>query len=74
MPADNADELYEVMVRCPNTGAVVPTGMQHTLESWATVPLPQQVLSCSACGRVHYWTKAQAWLHKRRNRPELRIV
>jgi hypothetical protein len=48
--------------------------MLFTLEEWAALDLPQQILSCSACGRVHFWTKADAWLHKRRNRPELRVV
>jgi hypothetical protein len=74
MPSDNANDLYEVMIRCPNTGAAAPARMLHTLQSWAAVDLPQQVAACVSCGRVHFWTKADAWLHKRRNRPELRVV
>jgi hypothetical protein len=68
------DDMHDVWVRCPRTGGGVQTGITHTLESWAAAYLPQQILSCTACGRVHYWTKEQAWLHKRRNRPELRLV
>jgi hypothetical protein len=73
MPADNADDLYEVMIRCPRTGAAVWTSMLHTLESWAAAYQPQQVTACTSCGRVHYWTKAEAWLHKRRNRPSCEL-
>jgi hypothetical protein len=74
MPADNADDLYEVMIRCPNTGAAVWTAILHTFDSWAVAYQPQQATACISCGRVHFWTKADAWLHKRRNRPELRVV
>jgi hypothetical protein len=38
-------------------GAAVPTRLLHTVETWAAVDLPQQLLTCSSCGGIHYWTK-----------------
>jgi hypothetical protein len=48
------------MINCPATGRSVSTG----IEVWATDQLPIVTAStmCPACGRVHHWTKMEAWL------------
>jgi hypothetical protein len=49
-----------IMIHCPATGHGVSTG----IEVWATDQLPIVTAStlCPACGRVHHWTKNDAWL------------
>jgi hypothetical protein len=49
-----------IMIRCPATGRGVSTG----IEVCATDQLPvvTATTSCPACGRLHKWTKKEAWL------------
>jgi hypothetical protein len=49
-----------VMITCPSTGRDVSTG----IEMYAVDQLPIVIatMMCSACGRVHEWTKNDAWL------------
>jgi len=49
-----------IMISCPATGRGVSTG----IEVCATDQLPvvTATMSCPACGRVHEWTKNDAWL------------
>jgi hypothetical protein len=49
-----------IMIRCPATGREVSTG----IEVFATDQLPVVTakMSCPSCGRVHEWTKHDAWL------------
>jgi hypothetical protein len=49
-----------IMISCPATGHGVSTG----IEVLATDQLPSVIatLVCPECGRVHEWTKDEAWL------------
>jgi len=49
-----------IMIRCPATGRGVATG----IEVCATDQLPVVTATtrCPACGRMHRWTKNEAWL------------
>jgi hypothetical protein len=49
-----------VMIDCPNTGRAVSTG----IEMFSIEPLPTVAAQtvCPFCGRVHKWTKNDAWL------------
>jgi hypothetical protein len=49
-----------LMIKCPSTGRAVSTG----IETLAIEQLPNVVAkaTCPACGCVHEWTKADAWL------------
>ena len=43
---------------CPSTGVLVATGRHVTPEEFASSDLEGR-FRCSACGRVHSWTKPE---------------
>jgi hypothetical protein len=49
-----------LMINCPSTGRAVSTGIEMS----GVDQLPNVIAQteCSACGRVHEWTKDDAWL------------
>ena len=49
-----------IMINCPATGHGVSTG----IEVCATdqLPIVTATTVCPECGRVHVWTKNEAWL------------
>ena len=49
-----------IMIACPSTGRAVSTGIE-TMEVEA-LPTVIATTVCSVCGRVHEWTKHDAWL------------
>ena len=51
-----------VMIKCPATGQVVPTGMVMTPQSFASSVLTNNSIQCAACGKMHVWNKADAFL------------
>jgi endogenous inhibitor of DNA gyrase (YacG/DUF329 family) len=49
-----------IMINCPATGRDVSTGIETIgIEELPTVTAK---MVCPACGRIHHWTKAEAWL------------
>jgi hypothetical protein len=59
--------MREIMVRCPETGKEIPTGIWCDGESFARLPFIVSHASCPVCGKLHGWSKADAWLSE----PEL---
>jgi hypothetical protein len=49
-----------IMVNCPSTGRAVSTGIE--MSSIEQLPTVTAITVCSVCGRVHEWTKDDAWL------------
>jgi hypothetical protein len=49
-----------IMISCPSTGRPVSTGIE-TMDAERLPEVTAKTL-CSACGRVHEWTKRDAWL------------
>jgi hypothetical protein len=49
-----------IMINCPATGRDVSTGIE-TIEI-EELPAVTAKMVCPACGRIHHWTKAEAWL------------
>ena len=49
-----------VMIKCPATRRAVSTGIEMCAVE--ELPLVLATMSCAACGRVHQWTKNDAWL------------
>lgn len=52
-----------LMIRCPNTGQAVPTGIAFgDRMSFETNSLSNNALKCEACGQMHTWNKEDAFL------------
>ena len=49
-----------IMINCPATGRGVSTGIETI--GIEDLPVVTARMVCSAGGRVHDWTKADAWL------------
>jgi hypothetical protein len=49
-----------LMIHCPWTGREVSTGIETN--DVDRLPTVRATTVCSACGRVHEWTKDDAWL------------
>jgi hypothetical protein len=51
-----------VMIDCPDTGRAVSTGIE--MLSIEPLPMVTATTVCPVCGRLHRWTKDDAWLAK----------
>jgi hypothetical protein len=49
-----------IMINCPATGHGVSTGIEVVATD--QLPIVTATMVCPACGRVHKWTKNEAWL------------
>ena len=49
-----------VMIKCPSSGRAVSTGIE--MSNIDQLPTVIATMSCSACGRVHEWSRDDAWL------------
>ncbi len=53
----NGPIIKRILVRCPSTAKLTPTGQTVEEQLWATAKVKNTRLSCSHCGEVHNWTK-----------------
>ena len=49
-----------LMIRCPNTGREVSTGLNVAPDSFASLPDKLVTSSCPLCGSDHTWLKCDA--------------
>jgi uncharacterized protein YbaR (Trm112 family) len=49
-----------VMISCPMTHRAVSTGIEMVAVD--QLPAVTATMTCPACGRVHEWSKSDAWL------------
>jgi hypothetical protein len=57
--------MAKVMIKCPNTGKLVFTGVLNTKDMFERSTIKETRLSkCSACGKDHTWAKEQAVLQE----------
>jgi predicted RNA-binding Zn-ribbon protein involved in translation (DUF1610 family) len=63
-----------LMIRCPQTGKAVWTGIEIDPRSFNTLPDASYSLPCPECGEVHAWHPRESWLQvaKYATRPGLR--
>ena len=49
--------IKRILVRCPSTGKLTPTGQTVEEALWETAKLKKPRLTCPHCRQVHNWTK-----------------
>jgi len=54
--------MKSMLVRCPATSKLTDTGKTIEETLWETAKAKKQKVSCSHCGSVHSWTKADVVL------------
>jgi hypothetical protein len=54
-----------LLIKCPQTGKAVPTGIEVDPKSFANLPDVLSYLKCPECGLDHAWWTREAWLEKR---------
>jgi hypothetical protein len=59
-----------VMIKCPQTGNPVSTGIETDTETFARLPDATAHLLCPGCGQIHAWRKADAILINGSRRPD----
>jgi len=52
----------QIVIRCPETGKNVPTGMASDAHSFETLSIENCQVQCRACGEAHRFSKADASL------------
>ena len=55
------DEIARVLIKCPETGEAVETVFRLRPSAFEGLK-GQHSFRCHRCGKVHAWTKDQAWL------------
>ncbi|MBV8917884.1 hypothetical protein [Bradyrhizobium sp.] len=53
-----------VMVRCPQTGRAIPTGIKIDRDSFRRRPVFYSRTHCPACQIDHTWFAQDAWVHE----------
>jgi len=49
--------IKRILVRCPSTGRLTPTGKTVEESAWDGTKLNRPRLNCPHCGETHSWTK-----------------
>jgi hypothetical protein len=53
----NGHVIKRILVRCPSTGKLAPTGKTVKEAAWEKTKLDRPRLTCPHCHQVHTWTK-----------------
>ena len=56
-----SEVISRVLITCPETGAVVETVLRLRPSAFEALQ-GEYSFRCTRCGRVHSWTKEEAWL------------
>ncbi len=51
-----------VMIRCPNSGHAIPTGIRTDRARFQSSPVFYHSTDCARCGTTHLWFAREAWL------------
>jgi hypothetical protein len=54
--------MSALMIRCPQTGIAIFTGIETDQISLDKTPDVPTHTRCSVCGREHMWRKREIWL------------
>jgi hypothetical protein len=55
-----------VMVKCPQTGRAIPTGIRIDHDSFQRRPVFYSRTHCPTCRTDHTWFAQDAWVHESR--------
>ena len=53
-----------VMIKCPDTGCDIPTGIVADRESFQSMPVFFARVLCPLCRKQHEWFAQQAWVRE----------
>jgi hypothetical protein len=53
------------MIKCPETGYEIPTGLVTDRETFRSAPVFFARVLCPACGNQHEWFAQQAWVSEK---------
>jgi hypothetical protein len=69
---DKSEErpMGAVMVRCPQTGRDIPTGLTTDRKSFAAMPVFFARVYCPICRTEHEWFAKEAWVCDAEPRPQ----
>ena len=51
-----------IMIRCPQTGREIPTGIEMDVVEFRHAPVFSSRVQCPACAREHEWFAKDAWV------------
>lgn len=57
MQKEKGPVIKRLLVRCPSTAKLTPTGQTIEEQLWATAKVKNQKFNCAHCGQTHIWTK-----------------
>ena len=58
------NKMGVVMIKCPETGRAIPTGMKADRERFRSSPVFFARTFCSICEASHEWFAREAWVHE----------
>src|SRR5262245_9556868 len=61
-PANWESAMGEVMIKCPDTGRDIPTGMIADRISFSAMPVFFARVLCPVCHTQHEWFAREAWV------------
>ena len=61
-----------VMIRCPQTGRAIPTGIKVDRERLRSSPVFSSRTRCAVCNADHDWFAREAWVYEPVARAERR--
>ena len=56
-PREKGPVIKRLLIRCPSTAKLTPSGQTIKEELWADAKIKSAKLSCPHCQKVHTWTK-----------------
>ena len=56
--------MAKIMITCSVTKQPVATGLQLPKEMFETVNIRETTTKCPSCGKVHLWSKKDAFLEE----------
>jgi hypothetical protein len=63
-----------IMIRCPDTGEDISTGIDTDSITFRRLPKVTARLLCPACGKEHVWATDCAWLDGQNVQPRRQVI